>query len=147
MVLYAYMCVFVHSRFVENPPIWSWDTNPSFLRWFYHKIPWECQVRHHQWLSYVPSAINSFASLGNYLGEIKCRNWNEVNSSKKTVEMGLFGHNSVPKLNTINMGNSASFPSVTNTILSTKRFRCCEISKIDFAADFCFWAEQRLNGT
>jgi hypothetical protein len=28
--------VFVHSRFVENPPIWSWQTNPSFLRWFYH---------------------------------------------------------------------------------------------------------------
>jgi hypothetical protein len=26
--------VFVYSRFVENPPIWSWETNPSFLRWF-----------------------------------------------------------------------------------------------------------------
>jgi hypothetical protein len=36
MVLYAYMCVFVHSRFVENPSIWSWERNLSFLRWFYH---------------------------------------------------------------------------------------------------------------
>jgi hypothetical protein len=31
------MCVFAHSRFVENPSIWSWETNPSFLRWFCHK--------------------------------------------------------------------------------------------------------------
>jgi hypothetical protein len=37
MVLYAYMCVFAHSRFVENPPIWSWETNPSFLRCFCHR--------------------------------------------------------------------------------------------------------------
>jgi hypothetical protein len=26
--LYAYLCVFAHSRFVENPPIWSWETKP-----------------------------------------------------------------------------------------------------------------------
>jgi hypothetical protein len=30
------MCVFAHSRFIENPPIGSWETNPSFLRWFCH---------------------------------------------------------------------------------------------------------------
>jgi hypothetical protein len=36
LVLYAYLCVFAHSRFIENPPIWSWETNPSFLRWFCH---------------------------------------------------------------------------------------------------------------
>jgi hypothetical protein len=36
LVLYAYMCVFAHSRSVENPPTWSWETNPSFLRWFCH---------------------------------------------------------------------------------------------------------------
>jgi hypothetical protein len=36
MVLYAYMRVFVYSRFVENPPICSWETNPPFLRWFCH---------------------------------------------------------------------------------------------------------------
>jgi hypothetical protein len=29
--MYAYMCVFAHSRFIENPPIRSWETNPSFL--------------------------------------------------------------------------------------------------------------------
>jgi hypothetical protein len=32
-----YVCVFTHSRFVENLPIWSWETNPLFLRWFCHK--------------------------------------------------------------------------------------------------------------
>jgi hypothetical protein len=26
------MCVFVHSRFIENPPVGSWDTNPCFFR-------------------------------------------------------------------------------------------------------------------
>jgi hypothetical protein len=31
MVLYA-MCVFVHSRFVENPLVGSWETNPYFFR-------------------------------------------------------------------------------------------------------------------
>jgi hypothetical protein len=36
MVLYAYMCVFVHSHFVKNPSVWSWETNPSFMRWFCH---------------------------------------------------------------------------------------------------------------
>jgi hypothetical protein len=53
MVLYAYMCVFVHSRFIENPLIWSWETNPSFLRWFYRsfELTWsktyflKCDVR------------------------------------------------------------------------------------------------------
>jgi hypothetical protein len=30
------MCVFAHSRFIENPPIRSWETTPSFLRWFCH---------------------------------------------------------------------------------------------------------------
>jgi hypothetical protein len=35
-IVCLYVCVFVHSRFIENPPIWSWETNPSFLRWFCH---------------------------------------------------------------------------------------------------------------
>jgi hypothetical protein len=26
------MCVFVHSCFVENPPVGSWETNPCFFR-------------------------------------------------------------------------------------------------------------------
>jgi hypothetical protein len=61
--------------------------------------------------------------------------------------MGLFGYNTVPELNTKNMENSPSFLSVTHTILSSKRFRSYRILKIDFAADFCFWAEQRLKRT
>jgi hypothetical protein len=61
--------------------------------------------------------------------------------------MGLFDYNSVLKMNTKNMGNSPSFLSVTHTILSAKRFRSYRILKIDFAADFRFWAAQRLNGT
>jgi hypothetical protein len=32
------MFVFAHSCFIENPPIWSWETNPSFLRWFCHNL-------------------------------------------------------------------------------------------------------------
>jgi hypothetical protein len=63
------------------------------------------------------------------------------------VKIGLFGYNSVRELNTKNMGNSPSFLSITHTILSAKRFRSYRIPKINFAADFCFWAKQRLNGT
>jgi hypothetical protein len=76
---------------------------------------------------------------------MKYRNWNEANSSKETVKTGLFGCNSVLELNTKNMGNSPSFLSVTHMIQSVKRFRSYRILKINFAADFCFWAEQRLN--
>jgi hypothetical protein len=52
--------------------------------------------------------------------------------------MGLFGYNSVPELNTKNMGNSRIFLSINHTILSAKRFRSYRISKINIAADFCF---------
>jgi hypothetical protein len=83
----------------------------------------------------------------NHLREIKYRNWSKVNSSKETVKTGLFGYNSVRELNTKNMGNSPRFLSVTHMILSSKQFRSYRILKINFAADFCFWAEQRLNGT
>jgi hypothetical protein len=61
--------------------------------------------------------------------------------------MGLFGYNSLPELNTKHMGNSPSFLSITHMILFAKWFRSYSILKIDFAADFCFWAEPRLNGT
>jgi hypothetical protein len=30
------ICVFVHSRFIENPQIWFWEIKPSFLRWLCH---------------------------------------------------------------------------------------------------------------
>jgi hypothetical protein len=61
--------------------------------------------------------------------------------------MGLFSYNSVPELKTKDMGNSPSFLSVTHMILSTKQCRSYRMSKINFVADFCFWAEQWLNGT
>jgi hypothetical protein len=61
--------------------------------------------------------------------------------------MGLFSYNSILELNTKDMGNSPSFLSITHMIISKKQFRSYIISKIDFAADFCFWVEQRLNGT
>jgi hypothetical protein len=83
----------------------------------------------------------------NHLGEIKYRNWNEANSSKETAKMGLFGYNSVPELNTKNIGNSPRFLSVTHMIISVKWFRSYRILKIDLAANFCFWTEQPLNGT
>jgi hypothetical protein len=66
---------------------------------------------------------------------------------RKKAKAGLFGYDSVPELNTKNMGNSPRFLSVTHTILSTKRFRSYRILKIDSAADFYFWTELWLNGT
>jgi hypothetical protein len=38
-VVYGIVClcvVFARSRFIENPPIWSWEINPLFLRCFCH---------------------------------------------------------------------------------------------------------------
>jgi hypothetical protein len=61
--------------------------------------------------------------------------------------MRLLGYNSVRELNTKNMGSSPRFLSITHMILSVKWFRRYRILKIDFADDFCFWVEQRLNGT
>jgi hypothetical protein len=77
----------------------------------------------------------------------KYRIWNNANRSKETEKMGLFGYDSVPEMTTKNLGNSSSFLSITHMTLSTKGFRCYEILKIDFSAEFCFWIEQRLNGT
>jgi hypothetical protein len=39
--MYGIVClcdVFVHSRFVENPPINPGAINPLFLRWFYYSV-------------------------------------------------------------------------------------------------------------
>jgi hypothetical protein len=60
--------------------------------------------------------------------------------------MGLFQSYSVLEMNIKNLGNSPSFLSITYMTLSTKRFRSYRILKIDFAAEFCSWTEQRLNG-
>jgi hypothetical protein len=60
--------------------------------------------------------------------------------------MEQFRPDSVLELNTKRLGNSLSFLSVTQMSMSDKRFRCYGILKIDFAAEFCFWTEQQLNG-
>jgi hypothetical protein len=54
---------------------------------------------------------------------------------------------SVPELNTKNLGNSPRFLTITDTTLSAKRFRSYDVSKFDFTAEFCFWTEQWLSGT
>jgi hypothetical protein len=59
--------------------------------------------------------------------------------------MELFPKDPVLELSTKKLGNSPSFPTITHTILSTKRFRSYGILTIDVAADSCFWTEQRLN--
>jgi hypothetical protein len=50
---------------------------------------------------------------------------------------------SVPELNTKNLGNYPRFLTITHTTLSTKQFRSYRILTIDVAAEFCFWIEQR----
>jgi hypothetical protein len=45
------------------------------------------------------------------------------------------------------LGNSPSFSSVTYPALSDSWFRSYGILQIDFAAEFFFWIERRLNGT
>jgi hypothetical protein len=61
--------------------------------------------------------------------------------------MELFPKDSVLELNTKKLGNSPSFLTITHTTLSAKRFRSYGILTIVFAAEFCFWTEQRQNGS
>jgi hypothetical protein len=70
-----------------------------------------------------------------------------VNSSKEKVKTELFPKDSVPELNTKNLGNSRSFLTITHTTLSAKWFRSYGILTINVAAEFCFWTEQRQNGS
>jgi hypothetical protein len=65
-----------------------------------------------------------------------------VNSSSKLLPKGF-----VSELNTKNMDNSTSFLTITHTTLSAKRFRKYAILMIDVVAVFCFWTEQRWNGS
>jgi hypothetical protein len=83
----------------------------------------------------------------NHLGKVETQNCIKVNNSKEKAKTGLFGCDPVLEMNTKNLGNSSSFLSITHMTLSAKRFRCYGIWKIDFATEFCFWTEQRLNGT
>jgi hypothetical protein len=61
--------------------------------------------------------------------------------------MELFPMEFVPELNTKNLGNSTSFLTITHMTLSSKRFRKYGILMIDITAVFCFWTEQRRNGS
>jgi hypothetical protein len=63
------------------------------------------------------------------------------------VEMELFPKEFVLKLNTKNLGNSASFLTITHMTMSTKQFRKYKILTIDVADVFCFWIEQRWKGS
>jgi hypothetical protein len=71
----------------------------------------------------------------------------QIAASKDKSNLGLFGWGSSLELNTKRLGNSPSFPSVTYSALSNKQFRSYRFLRIDFAAEFCFWTEQWLNGT
>jgi hypothetical protein len=57
--------------------------------------------------------------------------------------MELFPKDSIPELNTKNLGNSPNFLTNTHMTLSSKRFRCYGILMIDVAAKFCTWTEQQ----
>jgi hypothetical protein len=61
--------------------------------------------------------------------------------------MGLFRYDSALELTTKKLGNSPCILSVTHMTLSAKWFRSDGISNINFAAELCFWTEQRWNGT
>jgi hypothetical protein len=61
--------------------------------------------------------------------------------------MELFAKNSGPELNTKNLGNSPRFLIIICMTLSAKWFRSYGILTIDVTAQFCFWTEQRQNGS
>jgi hypothetical protein len=70
-----------------------------------------------------------------------------VNSKKDKVETELFSKDSIPKLNTKNMGNSIRFLTITHTTLSARRFRSYGILTIDVVAEFGTWTEQWQHGS
>jgi hypothetical protein len=61
--------------------------------------------------------------------------------------MELFPKKFVLELNTKNFGNSTSFLTITYMTLSAKRFKKYGIFRIDVTVVFCFWTEQRRNGS
>jgi hypothetical protein len=61
--------------------------------------------------------------------------------------MELFRKEFVLELNTKNLGNSTIFLTITHTTLFAKRFRKYRILTTDVSAVFCFWTEQRQNGS
>jgi hypothetical protein len=57
--------------------------------------------------------------------------------------MELLLKDSIPELNTKNMGNSTSFLTITHMTMSARQFISYGILTIDVAAEFCSWTEQR----
>jgi hypothetical protein len=70
----------------------------------------------------------------------------KANNSKEKEKIESFLKNSVPELNTKNLGNSSIFLTITHTTLFAKQFRSYEILTIDVTAEFCFLTEQWQNG-
>jgi hypothetical protein len=70
-----------------------------------------------------------------------------VNSNEEKAEMELFPNDSIPELNTKNLGNSPSFLTITYVTLSARRFRSYRILTINVTAEFCIRAEQQHNGS
>jgi hypothetical protein len=61
--------------------------------------------------------------------------------------MELFPKEFVLELNTKNLANCTSFITITHMTLSAKRVRKYRILTIDVAVVFCFYTEQRRNGS
>jgi hypothetical protein len=74
-------------------------------------------------------------------------NSGQTAATREKLNLGLFASDSSPELNTKKLEDSPSFPSVTYTDSSDQRFRSYGILCIDVAAEFCFWTEQRQNGS
>jgi hypothetical protein len=78
--------------------------------------------------------------------KVNTENYIKASSSKEKAKIELFPKDVVPELNIKNLGNSPSFLTITQTIMSTKWFRGYRILTIDVAAEFCTQAEQWQNG-
>jgi hypothetical protein len=61
--------------------------------------------------------------------------------------MELFARDSVLELNTEKLENSLRFLTITHRSLSALWFGCYGIWTIDLTAEYCFWTEQRQNGS
>jgi hypothetical protein len=79
------MCVFVHSCFVENPPIGSWETNPCFFR----------GVLSHDTTHFITNCpkMKKLDSSNKY----DCANQNDYNNKGDNKKKNRFGDNNKKK--------------------------------------------------
>jgi hypothetical protein len=61
-----------------------------------------------------------------------------VSNSKKNAKMEQLGPHFVLELNTKNLGNSLSLPSITQTTLFKQWFKSYKILNFDLVAESCF---------